>query len=516
MGGFRHKWRWAMGFRPVLVAVLAAFTWLPAGAEELPADLAAELSDIEDQLTRFELAPAKITSPRGERALADLKQRIEDFSIDAELLDDDPRRVRLDGRWLELSNAANGARARRKQEHEAKRMEAARKFEEIEKIEPPVDLANVSFRRDVAPIVVNACFRCHRGENPPGDFNAGTFASFVEQISPGDPEGSHLLNLVTGKAEPKMPRGNQNQFSRKWIEIWTAWIKQGAKFDGPDPKAPIADYMIDFKTQRQEAVAKMSEETLEGVHEVYARRHLATVNPKRPARISKTDNFLIVSTLGDDDTHYAGVLAEAVIEGLKEKFRLSADKPIWRGKLGLYLFADRFDYVAFAREIDAYVPEDSQFGHARQEPEYAYVALTTRGFGSELDEPISRQLIAAFLGTLGEGKLPNWAVYGYARAEAEGVGARPKEELALAARLFGEGRTLADLFGEKLPWEQLGALSTGLFAYLKQNDPKLVAPFLRTLAEDGDCVRATKDALGTTEETLSRAVAAWVTSRARR
>lgn len=482
-------------------------------AEELPSDLKAELKDIESQIGSTKAKLEKFDQTRFDLSLTELRQRIDEFTLDAELLDDDPILARLQAAVDDLAAQWKEVEKRpKKTMEEPKRPVTVSQQELDEFIDIPVDLNNVSFKKDVAPIIFNACCRCHQGGNPAGDFNATTYESFMTMIEPNDPENSHVLNLVTGKEEPRMPRGNLNRFSKKWIDIWTAWIKQGAKFDGTDKKASINTYLIDFDTQRRQEIANMPQDKVEEFHRAYAQRHLGIVNPRTPVSHFESEHFLVYTTLGPEDTQYVAILAEATLERLMAEFGWKKSEPIWRGRLGLYVFGERHDYVAFAREIDQYPVEDSEFGHMTNLPAYPYIAMTTAHVGTAIDEPVALQVTAAFAKSLGP-KLPDWAVYGFARVEIEGN--RQRDALAQAAALLGSGKKLEDLLGEKLPWKQLEPLSLSFFSYLQQQHRKSIPTFLRELAKEGKGWDAAKKTLGASPEVLSSDWGSWVLSRAR-
>ncbi len=106
--------------------------------------------------------------------------------------------------------------------------------------------ADVSFMRDVAPVLVHRCIACHGERKDSGDYRAHTFESLMRNgssddapIVPGKPESSLLLELITTKdADDRMPQKDE-PLSAQQIEVMRQWIKEGAKFDGPDKSAPI-------------------------------------------------------------------------------------------------------------------------------------------------------------------------------------------------------------------------------------------------------------------------------------
>ncbi len=100
--------------------------------------------------------------------------------------------------------------------------------------------ANPSFVRDIAPLLVEKCGRCHVN-NSRGRFSMNTFDALKKGtpkgavIVPGDAKVSRLIAMVESR---KMPKGGP-KLSDEDISLLSNWIKGGAKFDGPDAKVPL-------------------------------------------------------------------------------------------------------------------------------------------------------------------------------------------------------------------------------------------------------------------------------------
>lgn len=93
-----------------------------------------------------------------------------------------------------------------------------------------------SFARQIAPLLVGACGRCHVQGNR-GDFSMPTFAALAASgmVVPGDGPNSRLVEVIrTGD----MPRGG-GQVAAADFENLVAWINAGALFDGADPSVPL-------------------------------------------------------------------------------------------------------------------------------------------------------------------------------------------------------------------------------------------------------------------------------------
>ncbi len=102
----------------------------------------------------------------------------------------------------------------------------------------PAADAPVSFRKDVAPILVGRCLSCHNEKKAANTLDLSTFARLkaggkahkAEILVPGDPEASYLVESLKADADPRMPFQLP---PLKPAEIATieAWVKQGARFD---------------------------------------------------------------------------------------------------------------------------------------------------------------------------------------------------------------------------------------------------------------------------------------------
>jgi len=98
----------------------------------------------------------------------------------------------------------------------------------------------VSYSRDVQPILQANCLSCHQeggaGHEASG-FSMATYDDLMKgtsggaMIVPGDSEGSNLVVLMEGRADPSisMPHGSKESVSKADIDTIRRWIDQGAK-----------------------------------------------------------------------------------------------------------------------------------------------------------------------------------------------------------------------------------------------------------------------------------------------
>ena len=98
----------------------------------------------------------------------------------------------------------------------------------------------VSFSQQVKPILDQHCLQCHQAGGQ-GEVASGldmtTYEGLMKgtrngpMVIAGDTEGSNMLVLMEGRADPSisMPHGQNKTIPKQDIETIKTWIKQGAK-----------------------------------------------------------------------------------------------------------------------------------------------------------------------------------------------------------------------------------------------------------------------------------------------
>ncbi len=104
--------------------------------------------------------------------------------------------------------------------------------------------AEVSFKGQVAPILVERCQTCHNPEKNKGSYRLDSFETMSR---PGEskkapfiaaqPQQSHLFQLITTPDEDDRMPAKGERLTADQVSLIERWIKEGAKFDGADPKA---------------------------------------------------------------------------------------------------------------------------------------------------------------------------------------------------------------------------------------------------------------------------------------
>jgi hypothetical protein len=102
-------------------------------------------------------------------------------------------------------------------------------YDEVIKVEEPVEGGDMSFTEDIVPIFNKSCnvSGCHNGSVAPNLLPANAYNALTSgnYVNTGDPESSELYQWVKGnKAMPMPLTGSNESYNAKIL----AWIKQGA------------------------------------------------------------------------------------------------------------------------------------------------------------------------------------------------------------------------------------------------------------------------------------------------
>lgn len=105
----------------------------------------------------------------------------------------------------------------------------------------------VDFGSQIAPVFAQHCVRCHSPNDRGGDISFATATDLIanELLVPGDPDGSHLIEVISSLdgTPPQMPKegaaldAKEIQLIRRWISEGAVWpdhivVRSAAKADG--------------------------------------------------------------------------------------------------------------------------------------------------------------------------------------------------------------------------------------------------------------------------------------------
>ena len=106
--------------------------------------------------------------------------------------------------------------------------------------ENPMPAGTTSFVKQVAPILVSKCGRCHI-QNARGMVSMTDFETFMKGpeagavVLPKDAEGSRIIEVIE---QGDMPRGGLKVTPQE-LSVLKTWIAEGAKYDGDDRKTAL-------------------------------------------------------------------------------------------------------------------------------------------------------------------------------------------------------------------------------------------------------------------------------------
>jgi hypothetical protein len=277
----------------------------------------------------------------------------------------------------------------------------------------------VSFTEDIAPFMANLCVGCHSGNNPRGGLSLVSFYDMMKGgdsgrvVLPGNVEGSRLFRLVGGLENPRMPQG-QARITRQNYEDLRKWFEEGNTFDGEDPKRPLREYV---RTEEDIAAEQFATMTAEQMNEFRLDRsrtqwQRTLPNADQFAYIETAD-FLIMGDVPQERLREVETWAGEHARNLRQLFD-AGDDALWRGRLAVFVFKDRFGYDEFNRMVDRREPLEEMTGHSLVSANYedAYIALQDVGDTSSESAPSLRinlleQVTSAFLSRDGSA-LPTW------------------------------------------------------------------------------------------------------------
>jgi hypothetical protein len=91
------------------------------------------------------------------------------------------------------------------------------------------------FTPDIAPLFTKYCTGCHNDTDREGKLSLASYESLLKGgekggvITPGQPDLSRLVRVLTGQAEPKMPPEGEESPTPAELETIKHWIAAGAK-----------------------------------------------------------------------------------------------------------------------------------------------------------------------------------------------------------------------------------------------------------------------------------------------
>jgi hypothetical protein len=116
-----------------------------------------------------------------------------------------------------------------------------KKEPDISKLPPAAKKADLTYDKDIKPLLEKACIKCHGPEKPKSKYRVDSREAMIKggeseeaAIIPGKSEKSPLIHYVSDLVEdmempPTEKRDKYPKLTAEQISILRAWIDQGAK-----------------------------------------------------------------------------------------------------------------------------------------------------------------------------------------------------------------------------------------------------------------------------------------------
>ncbi len=291
----------------------------------------------------------------------------------------------------------------------------------------------ISFVKDIAPSIVNLCIGCHGGNTPRSGLTLTNFEGMMRGgdsgrvVIPGNLDGSRLWQLVGAGEQPRMPMG-QLRITRKFHADLKIWIEEGAKYDGPDARVPLRSLVPSDEELLAAKYAKMSTAEFAKFREERTADAWKKVVRDEPKSV-ETPDFYVFGNASEERLKQVAGWADEQASTLRSIFGVK-EKPIFKGRLALFVCKDRFTYSEFNQSVHDRETAPEVTGHAFVTAAYEDALVAVQDVGDEpnsnhpgLKANVLANVTSAYLRRPGSSKLPDWVVQGTGLAlAAKGAG----------------------------------------------------------------------------------------------
>ena len=348
---------------------------------------------------------------------------------------------------------------------------AGRQPQPMVTIQKPTGNETVSFSLDVAPVLSAQCMGCHGTQNPRADFSLATFERLMRggdggaPIKPGEPATSLLVRKLKGQAGERMPL-DRPPLPAATIAKIEKWIAEGAKFDGPGVKTPL-DRVAALAVAKSATPEELSRQRAE-----LAGRNWRLAIPDDAANRLETKNFLLIGNVGEGRLDELAEIAEAQVARVASQLKAPAGQPLVKGRVTLFIFANRFDYSEFGTMVEKRQLPRAWRGHWKADliDPYITVVPPTRDEYS-VATLIAGQLASVHIASRGSG-VPRWFAEGAGRAVAAKLDpkdGRVKYWDELVPQAAAQLRSPDDFITGKLSPDDSDVLSYSFVSHLMSN-----------------------------------------------
>ncbi len=239
----------------------------------------------------------------------------------------------------------------------------------------------LKFSRDIAPILVANCDRCHKPGTPQFTRSGLSMANFEslmkggksgQDIAAGKPDESTLVHRIKGEEGARMPPG-QNPLGEGAIARIAQWVKEGAKLDaGVDASAPMAKYAASPEDIRKAELSRLPASERDKKTEAVALERLKKADPNAKPEITPSAHFLLFAEMPKERA--ANLLKVMEAQHARVARLLAGTKGLpGPEKIGLYVFKERKGYTEFVRTVENQEVEAGDDARSKLNVESPYV-----------------------------------------------------------------------------------------------------------------------------------------------
>ena len=387
------------------------------------------------------------------------------------------------------------------------------------------DAGGLKFSRDIAPILVANCARCHA----PGTtqftrsgLSVATFDALIkggksgQEIVAGNPDESTIIHRIKGEEGAKMPPG-QVSLGEGAIAKISQWIKEGARLDaGIDASAAMAKYAASPEDLRKAELAKLPAADRDKKTEAVALDRLKKADPNAKPEVTPSAHFLLFAEMPKERANNLLKTMEAQYTRIG---RLLAGTKGLPGpeKIGLYVFKDRKGYTEFVRTVENQDVEAGDEARSKLNVESPYVLAvdplagaaepagsstpkkstrSKKGADDSFGGPerslaglLTEQLAAGALAQAG--KPPRWVTMGVGALFASSVERGSPYYRKLRAEAFdvwrqGWGSKATEALGDQTKPETVRAVGFAVSEWIATSAPDAFPPFVHAMLAGGE------------------------------
>jgi mono/diheme cytochrome c family protein len=283
---------------------------------------------------------------------------------------------------------------------------------------PAESEGEVSFAAEIARVLLDNCSGCHiDARRPRGGLNMNSYRALLRGGDNGPtvralrPADSLLVAKLRGTADgQRMPLGRP-ALDEATIARIEQWIVQGAKFDGPDPAQSLGEV-----ASLAEAEAATHDQLRANRAEL-ARRNWQLGMPAIASAQAESLNFFLLGNVEQTSLEDYAKRAESLVPRVAELLGARSDEPLLKGRMTLFIFAQRYDYSEFGQMVEKRELPRAWRGHWKYTGVDAYGAMIQPAEDDAAFDGLVCQLLAGtYLASLGD--VPRWFAEGSARLAA--------------------------------------------------------------------------------------------------